>query len=62
MSLAVDAADFGIWIRISTRNDVWASEKFRELFGFTPSEPLESRCHPETRASSTTRRLSTGVR
>ena len=41
MSLAVDAADFGIWIRDFARKDVWASAKFRELFGFTPSEPLE---------------------
>ena len=31
MSLAVDAADFGIWIRDLARNDVWASDKWREL-------------------------------
>ena len=54
MSLAVDAADFGIWIRDFARNDVWASAKFRELFGFAPSEPLEynailKRLHPDDR-------------
>ena len=36
MSLAVDAADFGIWIRDLARNEIWASEKWRELFGFAP--------------------------
>ena len=51
MSLAVDAADFGIWIRDFARNDVWASEKFRELFGFTPSESLEYDAILTTRAS-----------
>ena len=54
MSLAVDAADFGIWIRDLARNDVWASARFRELFGFSPSEPLEyeailKRLYPDDR-------------
>ena len=54
MSLAVDAADFGIWIRDLARNEIWASEKWRELFGFAPSEPLEfdailKRLHPDDR-------------
>ena len=41
MSLAVDAADLGIWIRDLARNEIWASHKWRELFGFAPSERLE---------------------
>ena len=54
MSLAVDAADVGIWIRDLARNEIWASHKWRELFGFAPSEPLEfsailQRLHPDDR-------------
>lgn len=54
MSLAVDAADFGILIRDFARNEIWASEKWRELFGFAPSEPLDysailKRLHPDDR-------------
>ncbi len=56
MSLAVDVADFGIWIRDLVRNEVWASGKWRELFGFAPSEPLAfdailTRLHPNDRES-----------
>jgi PAS domain S-box-containing protein len=40
MSLAVDAADFGIWIWDFARSEIWASDKWRELFGFVRSEPL----------------------
>ncbi len=40
MSLAVDAADFGILIQDLVRRDFWASEKWRELFGL-PSETLD---------------------
>ena len=54
MSLAVDAADLGIWIRELARNEIWASHKWRELFAFEPSEPLEfdailQRLHPDDR-------------
>ena len=54
MSLAVDAANFGIWIRDLARNEIWASDKWRELFGFAPSERLEldhilQRLHPDDR-------------
>ena len=54
MSLAVDAADLGIWIRDLVQHNVWASEKWRALFGFGPSEPLEfsaivNRLHPDDR-------------
>ena len=41
MSLAVETADLGIWIRDLRRDEVWASEKWRALFGFTPSERLD---------------------
>jgi two-component system, LuxR family, sensor kinase FixL len=55
MSLAVDAADFGIWILDLPRNEIWASAKWRELFGFGPLESLEfgavlERLHPDDRA------------
>jgi PAS domain-containing protein len=40
LSLAVHAADFAIWTRELTRNEICASDKWRELFGFTPSERL----------------------
>ncbi len=54
MSLAVDAADLGIWIRNVARNEIWASHRWRVLFGFAPSEPLEfdailQRLHPDDR-------------
>jgi PAS domain S-box-containing protein len=54
MSLAVDAANFGIWIRDFARNEIWATDKWRELFGFTPSERLKLECilqrlHPDDR-------------
>ena len=41
MSLAVDAANFGIWILDVARNEIWASDKWRELFGFASSERLD---------------------
>ena len=31
MSLAVDAADFGIWIWDLVRNEIWASDKWRDV-------------------------------
>ncbi|HME05793.1 MAG TPA: ATP-binding protein, partial [Bryobacteraceae bacterium] len=54
MSLAVSASNFGIWIRDFVRNEIWASDKWRELFGFTSSQRLELDCilqrlHPEDR-------------
>ena len=54
MSLAVDAADLGIWIRDLARREIWASHKWRELFGFAPSVPLDfnailQRLHPDDR-------------
>jgi two-component system, LuxR family, sensor kinase FixL len=54
MTLAVDAADLGLWIWDLGHNDIWASDKWRELFAFSPSERLEfsailERLHPDDR-------------
>ena len=54
MTLATEAANLGIWIRDVVRNEIWASEKWRELFGFTNSERIEvdgflQRLHPDDR-------------
>lgn len=54
MTLASEAANLGIWIRDVVRNEVWASDKWRELFGFKKSDRIEldgvlQRLHPEDR-------------
>jgi two-component system sensor kinase FixL len=54
MRLAVEGADFGIWIRDLVRNEFWATDKCRALFGFAQTERLEldkifERIHPEDR-------------
>jgi two-component system, LuxR family, sensor kinase FixL len=54
LSLAVDAADLGIWVADLRQNEIWASDKWREVFGFTPSEGLDfdrivQRLHPDDR-------------
>ena len=54
MRLAVEGVDFGIWIRDLARSEVWATNKWRALFGFAETEPLEfdtilERIHPEDR-------------
>ncbi len=54
MDLAVDAADLGIWVRDLPRNEIWASERWRGLFGFAPTERLDfegilERLHPDDR-------------
>jgi len=54
MRLAVEGAEFGIWIRDLVRNEFWATDKCRELFGFSPTERLEldkifERIHPQDR-------------
>ena len=56
MTLAVDAANFGIWVRDLARNEIWASDRWRALFGFAKTERLElavilERVHPEDRES-----------
>ncbi len=54
MRLAVEAADFGIWTRDLTLTRMWATAKWRALFGFADTEPLEfdhflQRLHPDDR-------------
>ena len=54
MTLATDAANLGIWIRDLTRNEIWATDKWRALFGFAKSERFDfngyfQRLHPQDR-------------
>jgi len=54
MRLAVEAADFGIWIRDLEENKIWATDKWRALFGFGEKEQFDfdrilQRLHPEDR-------------
>ena len=54
MTLAAEAVNLGLWIRDISRNETWASKQWRDLFGFTPDEPLElegvlQRIHPDDR-------------
>ncbi len=54
MRLAVKGTKFGIWIRDLVKNEVWATDEWRELFGFPRTEPLKienvlERLHPEDR-------------
>ena len=54
MRLAVEAADFGVLIRDFTRNELWGSDRWRALFGYSKTERLEfqkvfERIHPEDR-------------
>lgn len=54
MALATEAANFGIWSRGLPKNEIWASNKWRELFGFTKSERIDLDCfmqrlHPDDR-------------
>ena len=54
MRLAVEGAEFGIWIRDLVRNEIWATDKWRKLFGFPETQRLEldkilERIHSEDR-------------
>jgi PAS domain S-box-containing protein len=54
MKLATQAANMGIWIRDLKRNEIWASDGWRVLLGFDPTEKLTlenffQRVHPEDR-------------
>ena len=54
ISLAAEAANIGFWSRDFEREDFWASDKWRALFGFTSSETLHiekffQRLHPNDR-------------
>ena len=57
MSLAADAANLGIWIRDLMGQKIWATDKWRELFGFKKAERLDmhsflQRLHPGDRECS----------
>jgi two-component system sensor kinase FixL len=41
MRLAVEGADFGIWIRDLVRDEIWTTDKWRALFGFPDTERLK---------------------
>jgi two-component system, LuxR family, sensor kinase FixL len=54
MALATHAANVGIWVRDLVRNEVWATDNWRTLFGFAKSERIDlngflQRLHPEDR-------------
>jgi PAS domain S-box-containing protein len=54
LSLAADAANLGIWIRDLAGDEIWATDKWRELFGLEKSERLNmhrflQRLHPGDR-------------
>jgi two-component system, LuxR family, sensor kinase FixL len=54
MALAVDAANLGFWSREFTCNEIWVTDRWRSMFGFTKSEPLQiddflQRVHPDDR-------------
>jgi len=54
MTLAAEAAEFGIWVRNIASNRVWGSERWLRLFGFPAGaevrfEDLIQRIHPDDR-------------
>jgi PAS domain S-box-containing protein len=54
LSLAASAAHFGIWVRDLERGEIWATDKWRELFDFEKSERLDvhrilQKLHPKDR-------------
>ena len=54
MTLAAEAGNLGIWVNDLVRQEIWATLKWRELFGFSASEKIDRgrilQCiHPEDR-------------
>lgn len=54
LSLATEAAGLGVWMWDLSRNEVWASENWRRMFGFAPEERIQyettiQRIHPQDR-------------
>jgi hypothetical protein len=54
MDLAASAADLGLWVWEIERDEIWTTDKGRELFGFAKKEPLDftrfaGRLHPDDR-------------
>ena len=55
VALAAEAAQLGVWELDTATNDVWMSDKVRELFQFKPGEQVsyaefQERVHPQDRA------------
>jgi two-component system sensor kinase FixL len=54
LHMATEAANAGIWIREIKQDTIWASDRWRELFGFDKNEPIhlgaaQQRLHPDDR-------------
>jgi two-component system, LuxR family, sensor kinase FixL len=54
IALAAGAANLGFWSREFKRNEIWVTDQWRSMFGFTKSEPLQlddflRRVHPDDR-------------
>ena len=54
IALAAGAANLGFWSREFKRDEIWVTEQWRSMFGFTKSEPLQiddflHRLHPDDR-------------
>jgi signal transduction histidine kinase len=54
MALAADAANLGFWSREFANDKIWVSDRWRSMYGFSKSEPLElddflRRVHPGDR-------------
>ena len=54
INLAANAANLGLWVWNLRDDELWVTEKWRKLFGFAESEPvnfgqLAQRVHPEDR-------------
>ena len=55
MAMAAEAAGFGVWMWSIARQEVWGSERWLSLFGFTPEagavrfEQVMQRIHPDDR-------------
>ena len=54
INLAANAANLGLWVWNIRDDELWVTKKWRKLFGFTESEPvnvgqLAQRVHPEDR-------------
>jgi len=54
LSLATVAAGLGVWIWDVSRDEIWATENWRRMFGFTPEASIQygavmQRIHPQDR-------------
>jgi PAS domain S-box-containing protein len=54
LTMAADAANFGIWMRDLVRNEIWVTDQWRALLGFTKTESIDfdvylGKLHPEDR-------------